>query len=102
MAKQAASTPWEITQQEVSVSARKGVRNKPMFASMPLANHMTPILHVAVGKGNDVLDNLMKELQAAAERHSDSHVFARRGCEQNQHLWKCAKEEERLFHQCHH
>ena len=36
-------------------------------------NFVLPILHILIGKGNDILTNLTKELQAAAERYTEKY-----------------------------
>jgi hypothetical protein len=36
------------------------------------------MLHVVIGKGNNVLDNFVAELQAAAEGHSEEHCDAKK------------------------
>ena len=77
--------------------ARKGVKSKPLFLAIPLSNYIIPILHLTIGKGNNVLKHLVEEMQAAAERYSDKYLSARRGYEQNQYQLQCANEEEKLF-----
>jgi hypothetical protein len=50
-----------------------GVRGKPIFDSIPLTHFITPILHLTIGKGNNVLDNYIAELQAAAEGFTEDY-----------------------------
>jgi hypothetical protein len=58
------------------VQAVCGVRGKPIFDAIPLSNFITPILHMTIGKGNNVLDNYVAEMQAAAEGYSDEYYAA--------------------------
>jgi hypothetical protein len=53
-----------------------GVRGELVFDAIPLAHFITPILHLTIGKGNDVLVNYVSELQAAAEGYSDEYYAA--------------------------
>ena len=50
-----------------------GVRSPPEITAIPISNFVLPILHILIGKGNDILTNLTKELQAAAERYTDKY-----------------------------
>ena len=45
----------------------KGVKTKPVLPSIPISRYIIPMLHITIGKGNDILKNLCEELQAAAE-----------------------------------
>jgi hypothetical protein len=47
-----------------------GVRGQPIFDAIPLWRFIMAILHLTIGKGNNVLDNYVAELQAAAEGYS--------------------------------
>jgi hypothetical protein len=58
------------------VHAVCGARTKPIFDAIPLGNFITPILHLTIGKGNNVLDNYVAELQAAAEGFGDNYYAA--------------------------
>jgi hypothetical protein len=58
------------------VQAVCGVRVKPIFDAIPLSHFITPILHMTIGKGNNVLDNYGAEMQAAAEGYSDKDYVA--------------------------
>jgi hypothetical protein len=53
-----------------------GVRAKPLFDAIPLAHYITLILHLTIGKGNNVLDNYVAKLQAAAEGFTDEYYTA--------------------------
>jgi hypothetical protein len=44
-----------------------GVIGKPIFDAVPLTHFITSILYLTIGKGNNVLDNYIAKLQAAAE-----------------------------------
>ena len=39
-----------------------GARGKPVFDAIPLRHFITPILHLTIGKGNNVLDNYVAKL----------------------------------------
>jgi hypothetical protein len=58
------------------VQALCGVRGKPIFDAIPLSHFITPILHMTIGKGSNVLDNNVAEMQAAAEGYSDKYYLA--------------------------
>jgi hypothetical protein len=58
------------------VQAVCGVRGKPIFDAIPLHHFITPILHMTIGKGNNVLDNYLAKMQAAAEGYSDEYYVA--------------------------
>ena len=53
---------------------RMGVRSCPEISAIPIENYVLPILHILIGKGNDILSNLTKELQAAAETYSEKYM----------------------------
>jgi hypothetical protein len=53
-----------------------GVRGKPVFDALPLRHFITPILHLTIGKGNNVLENYVAEMQAAAEGYSAEYYTA--------------------------
>jgi hypothetical protein len=54
-----------------------GVRGKPVFDDLlPLRHFITPILHLTIGKGNNVLENYMAKLQATAEVYTDKYYAA--------------------------
>jgi hypothetical protein len=55
------------------VQAVCGVRGKPIFDAIPLTHFIAPQLHMTIGKGNDVLNNYVAELQAAAEGFTDEY-----------------------------
>jgi hypothetical protein len=55
-----------------------GVRGKPLSDAIPLSHFITPILHMTIGKGNNVLDNYVAEMQAAAKGYSDKYYAAKR------------------------
>jgi hydroxylamine reductase (hybrid-cluster protein) len=49
------------------------VKGVPVFNAIALQHYITPILHLTIGKGNNVLDNYVAELQAVAEDSTDEH-----------------------------
>jgi hypothetical protein len=54
------------------------VQGKPVFDALPLKHFITPVLHLTIGKGNNVLDNYVAELQAAAEGYTDDYYAAKK------------------------
>jgi hypothetical protein len=64
----------EISTKDIQVVC--GVRGKPIFDAIPLMHFITPILHMTIGKGNNVLDNYVAEIQAAEEGYSDEYYLA--------------------------
>jgi hypothetical protein len=69
----------QIANQEINtkdICAVCSVRGKPVFDTIPLKHFITPVLHLTIGKGNNVLDNFVAELQAAIEGHTDNYYAA--------------------------
>ena len=58
--------------------ARMGVVMAPILKSIPLSNYVTPILHILIGKGNDIVNNLMLEMQSVGETYSPDYILAER------------------------
>jgi hypothetical protein len=50
-----------------------GVKKQPFFDAIDIDHIIPPTLHLTLGKGNDVLENLTRELQAAAEAYLASY-----------------------------
>jgi hypothetical protein len=46
------------------------------FYTIPLKYFITTVPHLTIGKGNDVLDNIVAELQAATEGYTDNYYAA--------------------------
>jgi hypothetical protein len=66
----------QIANQEINtkdIRAICGVRGKPVFDTTPLKYFITPVLHLRIIKGNNVLDNFVAELQAAAKGYTDDY-----------------------------
>jgi hypothetical protein len=78
-----------------------GVRGRPLFDAIPLAHYITPILHLTIGKGNNVLDNLVAELQAAAEGFTAEYYAAEKEEAQATTLYLQAKDEMARFNMLH-
>ena len=52
-----------------------GVKEQPLFDAIDTDHFVPPTLHLTIGKGNDVLENLTKKLQAAGETYAaEYHV----------------------------
>ncbi len=61
----------QIANQQINtkdIRAVGGVRGEPVFNTIPLKHFITLVLHLTIGKGTNVLENFVAELQAAAER----------------------------------
>jgi hypothetical protein len=58
------------------IQAVCAVRGKPIFDAIPLTHFILPILHFTIGKGNNVLDNYVQEMQAAAEGYTEEYYVA--------------------------
>ncbi len=56
-----------------SVQAMCGVKEPPLFDAIDTDHFIPPVLHLTIGKGNDVLENMTKELQAAGEAYSPDY-----------------------------
>jgi hypothetical protein len=50
-----------------------GVKEQPLFDAIEIDHYIPPVLHLTIGKGNDVLENLTKELQAAGEAYTNDY-----------------------------
>jgi hypothetical protein len=61
---------------EKDIRAVRGVKGKPVFDAVALSHFITPVLHLTIGKGNNVLENYVAELQAAAEGYSADYYAA--------------------------
>jgi hypothetical protein len=76
-------TPWTLARLEehsatvhekMTPAQRRGVDGKPILKSIPLKNYTPPRLHIALGAGNGVGKNVVKEVQAACEKWSPLYV----------------------------
>jgi hypothetical protein len=56
----------------------KGVKTVPALPAIPVSHYVISVLHITIGKGNDVLKNLCAELQAAAETYTTGYVEAQK------------------------
>jgi hypothetical protein len=68
-----------IANQEINtkdIHAFCGVRGKPVFDTIPLKHFITLVLHLTKGKGNNVLDIFVAELQAATEGYTNNYYAA--------------------------
>jgi hypothetical protein len=66
--------PMQIDNQQVNrkdIHEVCGDRGKPIFEAIPIRHFITPILHLTIGKGNNVLDNYIAKLQANAKGYAD-------------------------------
>ena len=68
--------PWTITKliehldkivnledsgDKITAQDQKGVNEYPLFKAVPVSESLYPILHITIGKGNNVVDNLLEE-----------------------------------------
>jgi hypothetical protein len=53
---------------------RMGVKTSPVFESIPISHCITSILHITIGKGNDILESFILEMQAATESYTDGYI----------------------------
>jgi hypothetical protein len=69
----------KIEDNEINTKDVQGVfwcQGKPIFYTIPLSHFITPILHMTIGKGNNVPDNYGAEVQAAGECYCDEYYLA--------------------------
>ena len=52
-----------------------GVKDSPIFDAMEVDHYVVPVLHLTIGLTNDVLDHLVCECQAAAERFTTAYYI---------------------------
>ena len=90
----------QITNQQINtkdIRAVCGVRGVPVFDTIPLLHFISPVLHLTIGKGNNVLDNFVAEMQAAAEGYMDEYYAAEKAEVLTKIAQQHAKEELALF-----
>jgi hypothetical protein len=46
-----------------------GVKEQPLFDAIDEDHFVPPIVHLTIGKGNDILENLTRELKAVGEAY---------------------------------
>jgi hypothetical protein len=49
------------------------IKEQPLFGAIDTDHFVPPTLHFTTGKGNDILENLTRELQAAGEAYSANY-----------------------------
>jgi hypothetical protein len=57
---------------------RMGVKTSPVFESIPISHYITSILHIMIGKGNDILESFILEMQTAAEPYTYVYIAAQK------------------------
>ena len=57
---------------------RMGLNTTPVFKSIPVSHYITPILHITIGKGNNILEHFINEMQAVSESYTDEYVSSHR------------------------
>jgi hypothetical protein len=68
-----------------------------VFNALPLKYFITPVLHLTIGKGNNVLGNYVAELQATAEGYTDKYYAAEKAEVQTKIAQLQAKDELAQF-----
>ena len=74
---------------------------EPVFASIKVWEYIMPILHITIGKGNEILTNFIYEMQAAAEAYSEQYQVTEKQLDRSrQELQQCKEEMSSymLFH----
>jgi hypothetical protein len=84
-----------------SVHAMSGVKEQPLFDAIDTDHYIPPVLHLTLGKGNDVLENMTKELQAAGEAYSLDYYTREKDATNALLNLENAKEELRQFNDGH-
>jgi hypothetical protein len=74
-----------------------GVKSKPVMTSIPVVNHVTSLLHITIGKGNDFMTNLKDELQAAAETYTEGYLQAEKDISTSSYKLKESRDELARF-----
>ena len=60
------------------VRDRMGVNTTPVLKSIPVSHYITPILHITIGKGDNILEHLINDMKAVAESYTSEYVAANR------------------------
>ena len=71
----------------------KGVKTKPVFTAIDVDHYVISILHILLGKANDVLKHLVEEIQAAAETYTTDYTKAEMELEKAKQKLNVAKDE---------
>jgi hypothetical protein len=61
-----------------SVQEVCGVKEQPLFDVMDTDHYILHVLHLTIGKGNDLLNNFIVELQTAGEAYSEDYYKTER------------------------
>ena len=57
-----------------------GVKKTPVFRSIIVSHYITPILHITIGKENNILEHLINFMQSVAESYTNEYVASQRDC----------------------
>ena len=71
---------------------RMGVNTTPVIKSIPVSHYITPILHNAIGKGNNILEHLINKMQAVSELYTYECVSSQRDIDTTSILLCASKE----------
>jgi hypothetical protein len=78
-----------------------GVKEQPLFDAVDTDHFVPPTLHLSIGKENDILENLIKELQAAGEACLANHYETEKNATLAILSLEKAKEEVQQFNHGH-
>ena len=70
---------------------RMGVKTNPVFKPIPVSHYITPILHITIGKGDNILEHLINDIQEVAESYTDECVSSQRDIETTIILLRASK-----------
>ena len=71
---------------------RMGVKTTPVFKSIPVSHYITPILHNAIGKGNNILEHLINDMQVVDESYTDEYFASQIDIETTSIFLRTSKE----------
>ena len=88
---------------KITTQDQKGVKEYPLFKAVPVSKYsICPILHITIGKGNNVVDNLLEEMQAAAKMYTPEFTLAKSAYHKSLHDYDIAKQELVLLNMYNH
>ena len=71
---------------------RMVVNTTPVIKSIPVSHYITPILHITIGKGNNILEHLINDMQVVDESYTDEYVASQIDIETMSILLRTSKE----------
>jgi len=64
------------TRQRLTPRETQGVRSMPVLTSVPVSHYIVSLLHITIGKGNDILNHLVDEMQASGVVFTAEYMVA--------------------------